>query len=143
MTTIIRSALLPYRPEQVFALVNDIESYPQFMDGCVGSQILRSEAGIIEARLDLARAGIRQSFATRNTLQPHHTIELELLEGPFERFTGVWQFIELGDTACKVNLELEFYFNNSVLGAAAGKLFDSVSGGLVDSVGKRARQIYG
>jgi ribosome-associated toxin RatA of RatAB toxin-antitoxin module len=143
MTTIKRSALLPYPAERVYALVNDIESYPQYMDGCVGARILSLEPGVVEARLDLARAGIEQSFSTRNLLREHDRIELELIEGPFESFRGAWQFQQLGDLACKVSLDLEFHLNNSVLGVAAARLFESVTASLVDSLVRRAKQLYG
>jgi ribosome-associated toxin RatA of RatAB toxin-antitoxin module len=143
MTTINRSALLPYPNQNVFALVADIESYPGFMDGCVGAEILHRSDDAIEARLDLARAGIAQSFATRNRIQPFHTIELELLEGPFEKFNGRWQFQALGEMACKVSLDLEFKFSNALLGVAAGRLFDTVTSNLVDALSQRARQLYG
>ena len=143
MTVIKRSALLPYPAARVYALVNDIESYPLFMDGCVGAEVLRREPGLVEARLKLARAGLEQSFATRNLLREHETIELQLLEGPFDSFSGCWQFLPLGDLACKVSLDLEFKLNNSVLGAAAAKLFDSVTSSLVDSLARRAKKMYG
>jgi ribosome-associated toxin RatA of RatAB toxin-antitoxin module len=143
MTIIQRSALLPYPAEHLFELVNDIEAYPRYMDGCVGARVMRRDEDVIEARLDLARGGIAQSFATRNRSQPHHTIELELLEGPFESFCGRWRFQRLGDMACKVSLDLEFTFNNGLLGAAAAKLFDSVTGNLVDAMARRARELYG
>lgn len=143
MTVIQRSALLPYSAEQVFALVNDIESYPLFMDGCAGAQILFRDEHMVEARLDLARGGIAQSFATRNRSHAQHTIELELLDGPFETFSGRWQFQRLGDMACKVSLDLDFTLNNGLLGVAAARLFDTVTGNLVDSLARRARQLYG
>ena len=143
MTTIKRSALLPYPAERIYALVSDIESYPQYMDGCVGAVILKREPGVVEARLDLARAGIEYSFATRNLLREHELIELELLQGPFDSFKGSWRFQRLGDLACKVSLDLEFRLNNSVLGVAAAKLFESVTSSLVDSLARRAKQLYG
>ena len=143
MTTIKRSALLPYPAERIYALVIDIESYPQYMDGCVGAEVLKREPGLIEARLNLARGGVAQSFATRNLLQEHQSIELQLLEGPFDSFSGHWHFQQLGDMACKVSLDLEFHMNNSVLGAAVAKLFDSVTASLVDSLARRAKQLYG
>ena len=90
MTEIQRSALLPYPASKLFELVNDIEAYPQFMDGCVGAQIIERQESIIEARLDLARAGIRQSFSTRNQLVGSEVIVLQLLEGPFDFFEGRW-----------------------------------------------------
>ena len=69
MTNINRSALLPYRAEQIYDLVNDIEAYPAFMDGCVGAEILRCEVNLVEARLDLSKGGISHSFITRNFLE--------------------------------------------------------------------------
>ncbi len=143
MTTINRSALLPYAAVQVFDLVNDIESYPHFMEGCVAAQVLRANEDVIEARLELAKAGISQSFSTRNRLHGREAIELELLEGPFEYFRGRWEFAALDDMACKVSLRLEFTVNNRMLGAAATRLFDSVTNNLVDALSRRARQVYG
>ena len=143
MTRIDRSLLLPYLAEQVFSLVNDVESYPQYMDGCVGAEVLRREPDLLEARLDLAKGGIAQSFATRNRMVPGRSIVLELIEGPFDHFAGRWEFTSLGDTACKVSLMLEFSVSNGLLGVAATRLFDRVTNNLVDSVGRRARQVYG
>ncbi len=143
MTRIKRSALLPYPAALVYALVNDIESYPQYMDGCVGAEILRREPGLVEARLVLARAVIEHSFSTRNLLREHEIIELELLEGPFDSFSGRWQFQRLDDLACKVSLDLEFSLNSMLLGAAATRLFNSVTSSLVDSLARRAKQLYG
>ena len=61
-TRIDRSALLLYPAQAMFDLVNDIESYPSFMDGCVGAEVIARTDTAVEARLHLAKAGIRQSF---------------------------------------------------------------------------------
>ncbi|MEH6583950.1 MAG: type II toxin-antitoxin system RatA family toxin [Halioglobus sp.] len=143
MTIISRSALLPYKSITLFDLVNDIESYPQYMDGCVGAEILRREESLVEARLDLAKGGIAQSFSTRNRLMGTEEIILELLEGPFEYFEGRWGFQSLGETACKLSLQLEFAVNSKILGVAASKLFEMVTNNLVDALGKRAGEVYG
>ena len=143
MTKINRSALLPFSAQQLFDLVNDVESYPGYLDGCVGASVLRSEEGLMEARLELARAGIRQSFSTRNYLVAASQITLELLDGPFEYFRGCWDFHPLGDSACKMTLNLEFSIAGMVRGAAASRLFNAVTNDLVDAVCRRARQLYG
>lgn len=144
MTNIMRSALLPYQARQLFDLVNDIEAYPAFMDGCVGAQVLRRNDELVEARLDLSRLGVSHSFSTRNRLVDARHITLELIEGPFESFEGNWEFQPLGNgAACKVMLNLSFSVNNTVLGAAASRLFDTVTSNLVAAVEKRAKQLYG
>lgn len=143
MTIISRSALLPYSAGQLFDLVSDVESYPDFLEGCVGVSVLRREESLVDARMELARGGISQSFSTRNRMFAAREITLELIEGPFEHFRGRWDFRALGDSACKISLDLEFTFRNILLGAAASRLFDKVTNNLVDAVSKRATFLYG
>jgi ribosome-associated toxin RatA of RatAB toxin-antitoxin module len=143
MTLIERSALLPHSARQLFDLVSDVESYPDYMEGCVGAHILSRDEHLVEARLELARGGIKQSFSTRNRMLVAQEITLELIDGPFEYFAGRWGFHPLGDASCKMSLNLEFTTNSTVLGAAASRLFDKVANNLVDAVGRRARQLYG
>jgi ribosome-associated toxin RatA of RatAB toxin-antitoxin module len=142
VTSIHRSALLPFSAEQLFALVNDVEAYPAYMAGCVGAEVLHTDGHHMEARLDLARGGIRQSFTTRNELIPHERITLSLKEGPFEQFAGHWRFQSLAAQACKISLDLEFSVRSGLLGAAASRLIDGVASNLVDAVVRRAGQIY-
>jgi len=142
MTVIERSALLPYPAVAMYQLVNDIEAYPDFMDGCVGAQIIERTDDTIEARLDLAKAGVRYSFTTRNRLLPPERIELSLVEGPFESFSGEWAFIALNDQACKVTLKLQFKLAGKLLGFAAKAMFGGVANQLVEALVKRASAVY-
>ncbi len=142
-THIERSALLPYSAEQLFELVNDVEAYPQYMDGCVAAQVLSSDEGGMEARLELKKGGISQSFATRNHWEEHSQIVMELLEGPFESLHGVWNFNALASDACKVSLDLRFTMNNQLVSKAAERLFESVAGNLVNALCQRANCLYG
>lgn len=137
-----RSALVNYSAQQMFDLVNDIEAYPQYMDGCVGAKILKREGDWLEARLDLSRAGVHQSFITRNQLQPPLRMSMSLVDGPFKRLNGAWTFTPLGDNACKVSFELEFEMQNRLIGLAIGKLFETVANNQVDALCGRARQVY-
>ena len=142
MRKIERSALVMYSDEQMYRLVNDIEAYPRFMEGCTGAEILHRDEFSIEARLHLGKAGIQQTFVTRNRLEPPHTMHMALVEGPFSSFQGTWHFKTLNETACKVSLSLEFEFQNKVLDLAAGKWFEAVANKQVDSLCERAKVIY-
>lgn len=126
----------------MFDLVNDIEAYPHYMEGCVAAQVLRREADWLEARLELSKAGITQSFVTRNQLCAPVTMTMTLVDGPFSRLQGCWSFTPLGDSACKVNFELEFELQNRLLGMAVGKIFESLANKQVDALCARAKQIY-
>lgn len=143
MTTIQRSALVPYSAQAMFDLVNAIETYPQFMDGCAGAAIIARTNDTIEARLDLAKAGMRYSFTTRNRLMPPGRIDMTLVEGPFNKFHGVWTFHPLGEHACKISLHLEFELAGRLLNFAARKMFDSVANQMVDALVKRAHTLHG
>lgn len=143
MTRIDRSALLPYSAQQMYDLVNDVGAYPTFIDGCVASEVLSQSDTEMLAELCLAKAGVEQSFTTRNRLRAPDLIKLQLQEGPFERFAGEWRFLRLNDTACKVSFSLQFEMASGVLGVAAKPLFTGMADTLVDTMVKRAKEVYG
>ncbi len=97
MNDIRRSALLPYSAELIYQLINDVEAYPQYMDGCVGAEVLLADESMMEARLDLSRAGIYMSLCTRNHLPPPRRTVLELLGGPLVKLRGDREPLALGD----------------------------------------------
>ncbi len=139
---VLRSALVAYSAQQMFDLVNDIEAYPQYMEGCVGAEVLTRTDTWVEARLDLSKAGIRHSFITRNSLLPPQRMEIRLVRGPFRHLSGGWTFKPLAEDACKVSLELEFEFSNKLLALAANKWFEGVASTLVDALCQRAETVY-
>lgn len=143
MTVIERSALLPYPAQAVFDLVNDIEAYPHYMEGCQAAEVISQHDGIVTARLVLGRAGISYSFSTRNTLDPPHAMTMELIEGPFRRFEARWDFKELGPSACKASLFMQFEFSSGLIDIALKRLFDASSKNLVNAVTQRAHELYG
>lgn len=140
MTVIERSALLAHPVEQVFDLVADIERYPEFLNGCVGADILERGDDKVTATLRLSRAGISHGFTTLNSMQRPHRIDLALVDGPFTHFAGHWRFLALGDDACKTTLQLHFELASGIASVAAGKLFDKVALDLVDAIVTRAGQ---
>jgi len=143
MSTIDQSALLPYSAGQMFALVNDIEAYPEYMDGCIGAEILEKTGNQVTARLDLGKMGLRYSFTTRNTLVEPESMTMALVEGPFRHFEATWTFSALNENACKVSLKMEFEFATGLVDAVMKRLFDTTSRNLVNAVCQRAQQRYG
>lgn len=146
MTEINRSALLSYPADSIYTLINDVESYPQYMDGCVGTEILaqgEDEQGeFMQARLDLTSAGGVHRLTTHNRLQRPTKVEMTLIDGPFDEFSGIWTLEPLSDSACKVTLVLRFTMANKLLGLAAKQMFNPVADDLVGSLAKRAHQLY-
>jgi len=137
-----RSALINYSADQMFDLVNDFESYPQYMSGCVGTELIGRGDDWLEARLHLEKAGIRQSFVTHNTLKRPESMHLRLVEGPFKRFEAQWTFTPLSESACKVDFWIEFEFSNKLIALAAGRMFEGVASEQVTALCNRAKQVY-
>ncbi len=137
-----RSALVNYSPSQMFELVNDIEAYPQYMNDCVAAEVLRRGDDWLEARLELQKAGISQSFVTHNVLRAPESMTMSLVDGPFSRLEGKWTFEPAGE-GCRVKLELEFDMQSRLLSMAVGKFFESAASQQVDALCSRARQVYG
>jgi len=126
----------------MFDVVNDIEAYPQYMDGCVGATILQRGENWLEARLELSKAGVTQSFVTRNQLTVPTLMTLSLVDGPFRKLEGAWRFTPLAEDACKVSFSLSFELQNRLLGIAVGKWFEGVTNAQVDALCARAKQLY-
>jgi len=143
MAQVSRSALIGYSAQQMFDLVNDIEQYPQFMQGCRSARILSLSDTELVGELSLAKAGITQTFVTRNTLCAPSRIEMKLEEGNFSQFSAVWQFDALTDAACKVSFEMAFEFKYSLVDKAVGKLVSGSANSLVDALVDRAKLVYG
>lgn len=142
MTTISKSALVPYSAQEMYDLVADIESYPRFLPWCAGSRILRREATMLEAEIEMAFGGIRKTFTTRNTLSPG-SMDIRLVRGPFSRLEGGWRFQPVGELGSRISLDLEFDFASRLLAMAVGPVFGTIANSLVDSFKKRAREVYG
>jgi len=138
-----RNALLPYSAAEVFALVDDIESYPQFLPWCKSATVLSRSEDEVRAALELSKGGINKSFTTCNRMKQGKIIEMRLVEGPFHHLEGFWRFDPLGGQASKVSLDMEFEFSSRLLSMTVGPVFNQIAGTLVDSFCKRAVEVYG
>ena len=143
MTTVQKSALVKFSANQMFDLVDDIESYPEFLPWCSGSKILKREEGIVEAELLISKAGFNKSFATRNRSDGHGKLFMSLLDGPFSSLEGVWDFMPLREDASKISLDLEFEMHGKFASLAFGAVFNQICNTMVSSFTERAKVIYG
>ena len=146
MKTVQKSVLIWYSAAEMFALVTDVASYPQFLPWCDQSAVLAQDKDGMTAQVGLSMAGLRQSFTTRNTQVEGRKVGLRLVDGPFSKLDGQWDFTPVGkadDRACKVAFSLHYDFDNVALAALVGPVFDKIAGSLVDAFVKRAGQIYG
>ncbi|WP_241087313.1 type II toxin-antitoxin system RatA family toxin [Candidatus Vondammii sp. HM_W22] len=143
MPVVHKSALVAHSTEQMFDLINDVESYPQFLPWCHSTRLLSQTDDLLCGELEVARVGIKQKFSTCNRLFPHEKIEIELREGPFKQFRGEWRLQALSETASKIELELDFSFSGKLIDKAFSAVFSQIANTLVDSFCKRADEVYG
>ena len=141
MASINRSALVMHSAASMYALVNDVERYPEFLDGCSKVDLIESTLTTMSARLYLSKAGLSYQFVTRNMLLADEKITLVLEDGPFDYLRGSWVFTPLTDDACKVEMALEFGVSG-LKGKALSGFFSPIAGNMVDAFCKRADNIY-
>ncbi len=125
----------------MYALVNDVPSYPQFLPWCGGARIIEQTDAQMQAAVDIAYLGVHQTFTTRNTLLPNERIDLALVSGPFSRLSGQWRFAQLGELGSKVEFELNYAFDG-IIGVIISPVFDRIAATFVDSFVKRADALH-
>jgi ribosome-associated toxin RatA of RatAB toxin-antitoxin module len=137
-----KSALVHHTAEQMYCLVADVAAYQDFLPWCRSSRLISSEADRICGEIEVYRAGISQKFTTCNDIDPGRKMTINLVEGPFKKLEGAWDFQALGEDACKVCLRLDFEFSGRLINAAFGKVFSMIANELVDAFCKRADEVY-
>jgi len=143
MANVNRSALVSYSAAEMFALVNDIDSYQKFLPWCKSSKVLSSDEDLVRGSLELSKGGLNKAFTTSNRIQKNKMIEIRLEEGPFHHLEGFWRFDVLDETSCKISLLLEFEFSSKILGLTVGPVFNQIANSLIDAFCKRATEVYG
>ncbi|MFT6407961.1 MAG: ribosome-associated toxin RatA of RatAB toxin-antitoxin module [Arenicella sp.] len=138
-----RSALLPYNVKQMYDVIADIRSYPDFLNWCSGAHMVSESREELVAKLVIAYGKLKFSFTTRNIMFEHQTINMSLVEGPFSTLSGQWVLQELSDSACKVSLEMDFHFESIITQKLFGRVFQSVIAAQLDAFQNRAEQLYG
>lgn len=142
MRRVNRSAIVPYTADAMFALVNDIASYPRFLPWCRNAKVLESSPRQVTASLELSRGGVHKWFTTLNHLEPGRRIDMTLLDGPFKHLEGHWLFEPMGDAGCKASLSMAFEFSNPLLDMMFGPVFHQICNSLLDAFAQRAHDLH-
>ena len=133
----------------MFDLVADVESYPEFVPMCSAMRVRsRTDKGegvtVMVAAMTVAYKMIRQTFTSRATLdQPNLKILVEYLDGPFRHMQNRWAFRATGEDACEVEFFIDYEFRSRTLAMMMGALFDTVFRRMAQAFEKRADQVYG
>ena len=108
MYKVDRSAIVSHSAENMFALVNDVSAYEDFLPWCGGSKELERSESEVVASVTIAYKGIRKSFTTRNTLVGQEKTVLQLVDGPFSELYGEWNFVPLDEQGVSKLKEISY-----------------------------------
>ncbi len=132
---------MPFSAQIMYEVVNGVADYPKFLPWCGEVKIHAEDETSMLASILMKKSGLNHWFKTQNLLQPGKSIEISLVEGPFKRLQGKWQFTEIQNQGCKIELELEFTAANGVASAIISSAFKQIANTMVDSFCARAQEI--
>lgn len=143
MPVVEKSVLVGHSAQQMFALVDAIEAYPQFLPWCSGTEVLHRDDERTRATLHVNYHGAKQSFTTENAKAPPGRMIVRLVQGPFRILDGEWRFNALAEQACKVEFRLHYEFASRFLEMLVGPVFSYIANTMVDAFVKRADDLHG
>lgn len=146
MTSHAETKYLPYTAKEMFDLVADISSYPEFLPWCAAARVRKEiQKGVIkqiEADLVISFKVFREKFGSRVLLDASKfTIETEYLDGPFRHMHSVWSFNN-SEQGCEVNFNVDFEFKNVMLQSIIGLVFNDAMQRIVRAFERRAADLY-
>ena len=138
---------VPYSPAQMFALVADVEKYPQFVPMCealsVRSRKERDGVTVLVADMSVGYKAIRETFTSQVVLKPDDLIiDVKYLDGPFRYMRNRWEFVA-AEQGCNVQFHIDYEFKNRILSAMMGAVFDRAFRMFSSAFEERAKAVYG
>ncbi|ATI42517.1 ubiquinone-binding protein [Pacificitalea manganoxidans] len=138
---------LPYTARQMFDLVADVNSYPEFLPWCAAARVRETtdhgETQVMDADLVISFKVFRERFTSRVTLwQDGSRIDTAYLDGPFRYMESTWGFADV-EGGCEVSFDVDFEFRNALLQGAAGLFFNEAMQRIVRAFERRAKELYG
>ncbi|HEY6631681.1 MAG TPA: type II toxin-antitoxin system RatA family toxin [Rhizobiaceae bacterium] len=135
-------------PDEMFALVADVEKYPEFLPLCealtVRSRKERDGRTVLVADMTVGYKAVRETFTSQVHLKPdENAIDVKYLDGPFRYLSNIWRFDPAADGGTDIHFFIDYEFKSRILGAMMGAMFDRAFRMFTNAFEKRADVIYG
>ncbi len=137
MSTFKRSFLVRKPVEQVYRTLSDVEEYETFIPYCIESKIIDEQSDFSLVTLNLEFFGIQTSFTTKNVVEINKSIEMELIDGPFDKFKSSWKLEEVDKQNTNLSFEMSYQMKNKILEMAFKKNLNAVSESIVEAFKSR------
>lgn len=150
MPTHAEKRIVPYTPDEMYALIADVARYPEFLPWCAAARVrsvkpLPDGSGeVMDADLIISFKVYRERFGSRVTLRPgKRSIDVEYLDGPFRYLKNHWLFHEAAGGGCEIDFFVDFEFRSAILQRLIGLVFTEAMHRIVRAFEKRAEVLYG
>ena len=143
MPGIRETRVLPYSREQIFDLVADVASYPQFLPWVIATRVRSDSETEMVADMLVGFKAIREKFTSRVEKRRPDMIDVQYVDGPLKDLDNLWRFISTEDGGCAIEFSVDFTFRTSVFEALAGQYFDRAFRRMVAAFEARANELYG
>ncbi len=142
MAQVQKTVLIHHSASRMYALVDDVKKYPEFLPWCGGVDLIKQDEASTVATLHIDYHGLHQKFTTENLKTFPSLMEIKLKDGPFKHLEGVWRFIELNESACKIEFMLNYEFANIIIEKIISPVFSHIANTFVDGFVARADVVY-
>lgn len=143
MALVEKTVLIEHTPAQMYALVDDVEHYTEFLPWCSKAELRFRDDVKTVATLHIDFLSVKSHFSTENTKVYPTAMTMKLVDGPFRSFDGTWHFIPLGEQACKIEFRLSYEFSSKLFEKIIGPVFGRIANTFIDAFVQRAAQVYG
>ena len=148
MPTFETKRRVPFSAQQMYAVVADVEHYPEFLPMCTGLRVMSRqdtpEGTVLVATMSVGYKAIRENFTTRVVLSPSvPRVDVSYLNGPFSHLTNRWLFVDLEPGQSEIDFYITYQFRSAMLGALVGAVFDQAFRKFTEAFESRARLVYG
>jgi ribosome-associated toxin RatA of RatAB toxin-antitoxin module len=133
MITIKKHALVFHSKEKMFSLVDRVEDYPNFLPWCGKTKVIERTEKLTKATILINYHNVKQSFTTENVKIFPTKMHINLIDGPFKKLKGEWNFIEIEKDTCKIELELQYEFSNYFLDKLISPVFNIIANTFIDN----------
>lgn len=143
MAMVEKSVLIERSAQQMFDLVDRVEDYPEFLPWCSQTRVDFRDKKKTVATLHINYLSVKSHFTTENEKEAPFKMGLRLVDGPFRRLEGAWQFKPLAENACKIEFRLSYEFSSKMFEKVIGPVFSQIANTFVDAFVRRADTVYG
>ncbi len=123
--------------QEVFKVLSDVEQYHTFIPYCIESKITEEQNDYSLVTLNIEFFGIQTSFTTKNVVKNNKSIEMDLIEGPFEKFKSSWRLEEVDHQTTSLSFEMNYQMRNKILEMAFKKNLKTVSESIIKAFKSR------